>query len=139
MNARFIALMEELGHTGYSLSRELGTSEAVISNIRKGKNLPNIQLVLEVLKKYEVVNPSWLLTGKGSMFLQDVGSSRKIEDRSIKIHQRLARLEHLVERSLTVQVERNLLVDQAHSMLEKQVKKLESDLTRFKKAYQKNV
>lgn len=51
MNARFLLAMEGLGHTGYSFSKVLDTSEAVISNIRKGKNPPNVQLLERMLKK----------------------------------------------------------------------------------------
>ena len=128
--------MEKLGHSGYSLSKELGTSEAVISNIRKGKNPPNIQLVQALLNKYEVVNASWLLTGKGSMFIGRTTATAT--DAEPEITDRLSRLERLVERSMVVQVERNMLADEAHSELEKQVLKLEKEVTRLKRVAHKN-
>ena len=42
INDRFIKVMTYYGHSGYSFAKELGTSEAVISNIKKKKNPPNI-------------------------------------------------------------------------------------------------
>jgi transcriptional regulator with XRE-family HTH domain len=57
--------MERLGYTGYSLSKALETSEAVVSNIRNGKNPPNVLLIRALLNKHEDVDADWLLSGKG--------------------------------------------------------------------------
>lgn len=133
--------MERLGHTGYSLSRELGTSEAVISNIRKGKNPPNIQLIHTLLNKYEAINATWLLTGRGQMFLRKVESEDQHNVGSPNgdnVHDRLTRLEKLVERSLIVQVERHVLADESHAELEKQLLRLEKEVTSLKKVRQRN-
>jgi len=72
INDRFIKAMEHLGHTGYSFSKKLGTSEAVISNIRKKKNPPNIILVQKLLNMYLDINPDWLLHGRGEMMRNGV-------------------------------------------------------------------
>ncbi len=59
--------LEAVGLTGYSASKQLGTSEAVISNIRLGKNPPNVLLVVALLQAYPALSAEWLLRGKGAM------------------------------------------------------------------------
>lgn len=52
LNVRFMQALEAVGLTGYGASKKLGTSEAVLSHIRQGKNQPNGMLVLERLGAY---------------------------------------------------------------------------------------
>ena len=59
--------MTHYGHSGYSFSKKLGTSEAVISNIKKKKNPPNIILVQKLLNMHLEINPDWLLHGRGTL------------------------------------------------------------------------
>ena len=75
INDRFIKAMRHLGHTGYSFSKKLGTSEAVISNIRKKKNPPNIILVQKLLNMYLEIDPDWLLHGRGEMIRSEFPDS----------------------------------------------------------------
>ncbi len=132
--------MEALGHSGYSLSRKLMTSEAVISNIRLGKNPPNIQLVRDLLKEYEEVDPAWLLTGKGRMFSQpaaqgaNASSSEALPQR---MDERFDELLKLLKHSIATQVERNVLVDEAISGLEKKFETLRP--SSLKKGHRKEV
>lgn len=119
--------MEALGYTGYSFSRKLSTSEAVISNVRLGKNPPNVQLVQGLLKEHEDVDPGWLLTGKGQMFRKGGGDGlgpEKVQELTELFDQRFDELVKLMKRSLASQLERNALVDEAISGLEKQVGEL---------------
>jgi hypothetical protein len=67
LNARFMQALEAVGHTGYSAAKQFGTSEAVISNIRHGKNPPNVLLVVGVLEAYPALSVEWLMTGRGAM------------------------------------------------------------------------
>lgn len=132
--------MEAMGQTGYSLSKQLSTSEAVISNIRLGKNQPNIQLVRNLLKEYEAIDPGWLLTGKGRMLgprqtvVTDVS-----EQMDLKVHmdQRFNELVSLMKKSISAQLERNTLVDEAISELEKQVAALQHEQSALKKGRRK--
>lgn len=68
LNKRFIRALDALGHSGYTACRVLGTSQAVISNIRCGKNPPNVRLVQRLLKRHPRVSADWLLLGKGAMW-----------------------------------------------------------------------
>lgn len=84
INDRFIKVMDHYGHTGYSFSKKLGTSEAVISNIRKKKNPPNIILIQKLLNMHLEINPDWLLHGRGTLLrneLEDVITD--VPDRSL--------------------------------------------------------
>jgi hypothetical protein len=131
---RFIEVMEQVGHTGYSLSRVLETSEAVISNIRKGKNPPNIQLVCRLLKKYEAVDPLWLLLGEGQMFRDGVSTGTTTTDQrpspsfpdnmAERLEARLETIEIMLRRSFEAQLERAVLVDESIAELSQQVKSL---------------
>ena len=141
LNERFIHLMERLGHTGYSFSKELGTSEAVISNIRKGKNPPNILLVEQLLNKYESVSAEWLLTGRGRPFKQEQERTVIEPPRSIPGSAggegRLGRMEDLLQRSSQVQLERNVLMDETMNHIQRQVIELDRRVAEFTKAKRK--
>lgn len=136
LNLRFIQVMEAMGHTGYSLSKKLATSEAVISNIRLGKNPPNIQLVRDLLKEYEEVDPGWLLTGKGRM-LSGQGATGKhelaLDAIATHLDDRFDELVVLLKKSIAAQLERNVMVDEAISELEKQVEGLQKELSGARK------
>ncbi len=130
--------MEALGHTGYSLSKELGTSEAVISNIRNGKNPPNIGLVRDLLNKYVDVDPDWLLFGRGSLRRGVPGATGAIqaEDGQVTlsdVDKRLAGLEGLIKRSLHAQLDRAIVEDEAMADIEDRIASLEKRLEDVRK------
>lgn len=138
LNTRFILAMEGLGHTGYTFSKELDTSEAVISNIRQGKNPPNVQLIERMLKKYEDLDPQWLLTGEGRMFrLKPEKSAEENRNEALTILRhldaRVRKLEDLMQRSIKGQLERNLLVDEAFSGLQEHLVQIERSVTKVTK------
>lgn len=132
--------MERLGYTGYSLSKALETSEAVVSNIRNGKNPPNVLLIRALLNKHEDVDADWLLSGKGRMFktggmghepvaLRDTGGMALLTS----MNDRLERIEMLLEKMNTLQVERDVVVDESISDLERTVRTLEKDVQEVRK------
>lgn len=130
--------MEGLGHTGYSFSKVLETSEAVISNIRKGKNPPNVQLLERMLNKYEELDADWLLSGRGSMFKRPASSPATGGDEALQllraVTSRLERMEEMVQRSIRTQLERNVLTDEAVSDLQAQVEQLDKSVQKLTKA-----
>lgn len=71
---RLQQLIEYLDITSYRLSKEIGTSEAVISNARSGRNKPSYDLISKILNKYKVISAEWLLLGEGDM-LKNGGDS----------------------------------------------------------------
>jgi hypothetical protein len=67
LNTRFMQALTAVGLSGYGAAKQFGTSEAVISNIRLGKNPPNVLLVQALLLAYPALSAEWLLTGRGAM------------------------------------------------------------------------
>jgi transcriptional regulator with XRE-family HTH domain len=140
LNVRFIQVMEALGYTGYSFSRKLSTSEAVISNVRLGKNPPNILLIRDLLKEHEDVDPGWLLTGKGQMFRrmgQGEPSEPALAEMTAALDRRFDEVVKLLKRSIAAQVERNAMVDESISTLESQVEGLHKSLATVRKGHRK--
>ncbi|MBA3829717.1 MAG: LexA family transcriptional regulator [Taibaiella sp.] len=64
---RFEAFLKHTGLTAYKLAQELDTSESVLSSIRAGKTRPSFDFLDKILRKYEVIDINWLITGKGHM------------------------------------------------------------------------
>ncbi|QQR86459.1 MAG: helix-turn-helix transcriptional regulator [Flavobacteriales bacterium] len=136
LNDRFIRAMEGLGYTGYSLSKELGTSEAVISNIRNRKNPPNILLVRDLLDRHLDLNPDWLLFGRGEMMRTQPlpRKGQPVPDEMLtKVYDRLTSLEDLFKRSLHAQLERSTIEEESVSALAERVKSLEREVAAVKK------
>jgi len=139
LNARFIHVMESLGLTGYSLSKKLRTSEAVISNVRLGKNPPNIQLVSDLLDQYKEVEPGWLLTGQGRMLRVPVVPEVPVGTIADHIDHRFDEMMKLLKKSIAVQLERNVLVDESLNALERQMELLVQPNDAVKKVRRKEV
>ncbi len=68
---RFTKLLQTLDITAYQLAKEIDTSEALISNIKKGKSLPGAEVLAKILNYNKVINIHWLLTGDGTVLLED--------------------------------------------------------------------
>jgi hypothetical protein len=138
LNARFIQVMEGLGHTGYSFSKILGTSEAVISNIRKEKNPPNVQLIQRLLNKYEEIDPEWLLSGRGRMLrINQAGKPEELPSEAVMILRRLddrvKSLEGLLKNSVKNQLDRIAIVDETLNDVQDQIAHLERNEGKVKK------
>lgn len=141
LNGRFIQAMEVLGHTGYSFSKELGTSEAVISNIRKEKNPPNVQLIERLLNKYEEIDPEWLLAGRGRMLRVSTDKVVESDPEALTIlrqlDDRVKKLEGLLQRSIKNQLNRSVMVDEVFNDVQQQLVQLERNVTKVMKGPRK--
>jgi transcriptional regulator with XRE-family HTH domain len=80
MNARFYEILKALNiRKKKHFAAELGLSPSALSEILNGK-VKNISgSVLELLKIKFGINPTWLLTGEGDMFLQGKDPRKKSE------------------------------------------------------------
>lgn len=81
---RFEKIIEFAG-SAYKLSKNIGTSQSVISNIRKGKTKPSFDILKKILLKYEAVDMNWLLTGNGEMNKKETTPEKKGESVSADI------------------------------------------------------
>lgn len=68
INERFKIIIDMLGMNANSFSTELNMRSTAMYNIINGKNKPSYDLLKSIIEKYNV-NPSWLLSGDGDVFL----------------------------------------------------------------------
>lgn len=69
---RFFEVIDFLKVTGYKLSKQskLITPQK-LTNAKSGRNTISTDIVMELCRLYEQVNPSYILTGKGPMLVGD--------------------------------------------------------------------
>ncbi|MEJ7658448.1 MAG: helix-turn-helix transcriptional regulator [Hymenobacter sp.] len=64
INQRFELLIKQLEPSQSSFAKRLETSTGRLSNIIKGRNKPDSQLLAKIAEEYPEVDINWLLTGK---------------------------------------------------------------------------
>jgi len=67
---------------------EVGVQRSSVSHVLSGRNKPSLDFVTKILTAYTEVNSEWLITGKGSMFLDDYtvhGSGDMVVDQQTSI------------------------------------------------------
>lgn len=70
---RLISLMNALGYAnerewGFALGYERPDN---IYNATSGKRMPGVKLLIDISKRFEMVNLGWVLTGKGGMYRKE--------------------------------------------------------------------
>lgn len=68
INERVKIIVESLNITANAFANELDVAGSVIYNIIKGRNKPSFDILDKMVSRFNV-NPNFLLTGKGDMFL----------------------------------------------------------------------
>ena len=66
---RMLLYIRALKKSQTALAKELGTSQANVSSYVTGRNSPPVEFFYSLLKNDPSLNPKWLLTGEGDMFL----------------------------------------------------------------------
>lgn len=65
---RFFEVLDTLKVSGYKLSKQSNlVTQQKLTNARNGRNNISTDIVMELCRLYEQVNPDYILTGKGSM------------------------------------------------------------------------
>lgn len=65
---RFFEVLDFLKVSGYKLSKQSNlVTQQKLTNARNGRNNISTDIVMELCRLYEQVNPDYILTGKGSM------------------------------------------------------------------------
>jgi hypothetical protein len=67
INKRILQLIDYLGITKGSFSKEIGISSSRMANITTNRNKPDSQMLQFILNKYSFVSAEWLLLGEGEM------------------------------------------------------------------------
>lgn len=70
-SARFVEVVESLGQNGYKLDGVGCITKQKMSNIRNGITDVKTEVVAELCNAFPKVNANYILTGKGSMFLDE--------------------------------------------------------------------
>ncbi|KAB2814424.1 helix-turn-helix domain-containing protein [Phaeocystidibacter luteus] len=61
---RISEIIEERGMTNAAFADAIDIKRPIISHILSGRNKPSLHVVLQILKSFEDIDPSWLLLGK---------------------------------------------------------------------------
>ena len=64
---RIIRIMEEENMNATQFAEAIGIRRAAMSHLVKGRNNPSADIITKVIKRFNTVNPGWLLTGDGNM------------------------------------------------------------------------
>lgn len=68
IDKRLRLLLGEEGLTSSQFAKIVGYRPSSISHILSGRNKPGFDFIQEILKKFEKINPEWLILGRGEMF-----------------------------------------------------------------------
>lgn len=69
LSSRVVALREVLGLRQTEFAEQIGIKRGTLSVIEKGTSSPSYHFIESVLNKYSEVNATWLITGRGEMFM----------------------------------------------------------------------
>jgi transcriptional regulator with XRE-family HTH domain len=75
MKDRIQKIIEEKKLSPSNFADEVGLNRAVVSHILHGRNKPGLENLQKILSRYPDINPGWLISGFGSMYLNDTGAS----------------------------------------------------------------
>ncbi|MDR1914289.1 MAG: helix-turn-helix domain-containing protein [Clostridiales bacterium] len=72
MKDRILEIMHYQGLSRGKFAEAIGIQSSALSHIENGRNKPSLDVAVKILQKYEYINPSWLIMGKGEMLLNSV-------------------------------------------------------------------
>ena len=64
---RIISIMEAENMNATQFAEAIGIQRAAMSHIMNERNKPSADVLAKILERFETINPSWLLSGKGNM------------------------------------------------------------------------
>ena len=64
---RIIKIMEAENMNATQFAEAIGIQRAAMSHLVKGRNNPSADIITKVVKRFNTINPGWLLTGDGNM------------------------------------------------------------------------
>lgn len=67
MVERIQELIKVLGISPSQFADEIGVQRSAISHLISGRNNPSLEFVLKILKRYPLVDTTWLMNGTGNM------------------------------------------------------------------------
>ena len=70
MNSRIQLILKTKNISASKFADEIGVQRSSISHILSGRNNPSLDFIQKILKRFPDINSDWILTGKGSMYLE---------------------------------------------------------------------
>ena len=92
MNKRFQKWLDYNNINSNKLAEKINVSRATISHIISGRNKPSVDFLHKILKKYPDLNLNWLVTGVGSMKI-DNNIKNRIVDKVVVFYEDSSYLE----------------------------------------------
>jgi len=93
INDRLHKLIRILDMNPTSFAESLDVSVTVIFNIIKGRrSKPSFELIHNILRTYDKLNAEWLITGEGSMWSDDVVTSKNFAPSHVNLVSRIKEL-----------------------------------------------
>ena len=68
IDKRLRLLLENEGLTSSQFANIVGYRPSSISHILSGRNKPGFDFIQEILKKFDNINPEWLILGRGEIY-----------------------------------------------------------------------
>ena len=68
INIRLRLILDKEGLTSSQFANIVGYRPSSISHILSGRNKPGFDFIQEILKKFNKINPEWLILGNGEMY-----------------------------------------------------------------------
>ena len=86
MNKRFQKWLDYNDINSNKLAENINVSRATISHIMSGRNKPSVDFLHKILNKYPDLNLNWLVTGNGSMKI-DNNIKKRIVDKVVVFYE----------------------------------------------------
>ncbi len=68
INIRLRLILDKEELTSSQFANIVGYRPSSISHILSGRNKPGFDFIQEILKKFDTINPEWLILGRGEMY-----------------------------------------------------------------------
>ena len=68
INIRLRLILDKERLTSSQFAKIVGYRPSSISHILSGRNKPGFDFIQEILKKFDNINPEWLILGRGEMY-----------------------------------------------------------------------
>lgn len=76
MQTRIQKIIEDKNLSPSNFADEVGLNRAVVSHILHGRNKPGLENLQRILATYPDINPGWLISGIGPMYLEGFGDPK---------------------------------------------------------------
>lgn len=122
VNERFRKVVADNGFSATYLAKVSGISQTTISRQIKGDYNVSIESVNAVLHELPNLSADWLLTGRGSMYIQNnlPPMTGKESEESLDLHAQIAKLTAELEKTRSELSRANRLIDNLQFALEMQ-------------------